>query len=346
MADMAREGNPQGLLPTLTAIEANPQRWQKVLSEEARNCIGVLRERLSATWALEQERAAEWTKDAPLDPAKVAEFRNELVRSFAESGRLRHILKAKGALDVDLNKSPGAPVQSLGFSQIDDKNAFIAQEHTSYVGWGRNYGQGIAQGEDEETFAAMIAAAKAKQSIVPGAVFAAIETAINNAALKDPIVLHTLEFDVQYAQIEGSAAFTPKYAPGLDTPWRDFNGFMGLLSIGTREIPVFDVFVQRPTSNNHILVLDARRFFRWHQFAPDRDPNEQTYAEGQLLIRVVDLNADSEERGKIIAQNPPWLAEEANPTEYLRGRVLVNVYEKFHLEILDASQCACLVVPQ
>lgn len=76
------------------------------------------------------------------------------------------------------------------------------------------------------------------------------------------------------------------------------------------------------------------------------EPNELTYADGQLQIRVVDLNADAKRRDEILAQKPDWLTNEADLAGYLRGRVLVNVFEKFQIEILDASQAACLTVPQ
>jgi hypothetical protein len=342
---MARENNPQGVLATLTAIETNPLRWQSILSEEARGCIEPLHLVLAGAWKAEQQRAAERTRDAPLDPAKVTEFCNELVRSFREFGRLRDILAAKGALTVDLSNSPGAPVQSLGLSQIDDKNAFTAQDHTSYVGWGRGYGQGMANGEDEESFAVMIDSAKTKRTVTSNAVVAAIGAAITDAKLKDPIVLQTVEFDTRYQEIEQHRDFTPKYHPDLHTPWRDFNGFMGLLAFGSRQVPVFDAFVRRPESQNKILVLDAQHYLRWCQFAPEHEPDEETYGDGQLLIRVIDLNADKVRRDEIISQNPDWLAQEQDPVSYLRGRVLLNVYEKFHIEILDSSQAVCLTVP-
>ena len=65
----------------------------------------------------------------------------------------------------------------------------------------------------------------------------------------------------------------------------------------------------------------------------------------QLLIRVVDLNADAERRNEILNEKPPWLGQEMNPEAYLRGRVLVSVSEKFHIEVLDANQAVRLTVP-
>jgi hypothetical protein len=345
LAEMAREGNPQGLLATLNAIEANPERWQIVLTQDARNCIGALRDRLAAARTAEQQLAAERTRNAPLDPEKISEFRAELVRSFADSGRLRAILHAKGAVELRLSENERVPGASFGINQLDDKDAFIAQEHTSYAGWGRGYGQGIAQGEDEAVFAAMIDGATINNVIVPGAVVTTIGRVVAETMLKDPIILQSLIFDARYAEIERNQAFTPKYKPDLATPWRDFNGFMGLLAFGTQQIPVFDTFVRRNESQNKILVLDALQFLRWRQFAPDHEPNEPIYAEGKLLIRVVDLNVDADRRNEIIVQNPPWLADEPDRVAYLRGRVLVNVYEKFRIDILDAAAGVCLTFP-
>ena len=55
--------------------------------------------------------------------------------------------------------------------------------------------------------------------------------------------------------------------------------------------------------------------------------------------------SDAEQRGEIIAQNPAGLAHEPDPVSYLRGRVLLSVHEKFHIESLDSSQAVCLKVP-
>ena len=346
LADMARENNQRGVISTLNAIEADPQRWQPVLSARAREVIGSLRQKLAAAFSADQENAAERTRDEPLDPAKVTEFRAEVVQSFGESGRLRNILAAKGALEIDLAKKPGAWVKTLGLNQIDDKNAFIAQEHTSYAGWGRAYGESLAHGEDEECFSIMLRRAKKREAIASSAVVATIGRLMDEAKLKDPIVLHTLQFDARYYEIERHQTFMPKYHSDLRSPWRDFNGFMGLLSVGSRQVPIFDAFVRNPHSQNMVLILDAQQYVRWRQFAPDNEAGEASYADGQLLIRVIDLNADEERRDEIISQGPLWLAQESDPAEYLRGRVLLIIREKFHVEVLDANQAVCVTVSE
>lgn len=342
LAEMARENNQQGLAATLAAIGENPTRWAPVLHDDAKACIAVLREKLAAVCTGERALVAARTRDAVLDPAKLTEFRAELIQTFGDSGRLRPILNAKGVLEARLREHPRLSVPSLGFNQIDDKNAFIAQEHTGYAGWGRSYGQGLAQGEDEAVFAQLVAHAGIARNIAPGTTVSEIAAVLAEHSFGDVIVLQSLAFPAQNTEIRQHAAFVPKYDPALKTEWKGFNGFMGLLAIGGLQVPVFDAFVRRAESQNKVLVLDTKTYLRWRQYAPDDNPDEAGDIHGQLLIRVIDLNANRARRDEIIAANPAWLAQEADPAAYLRQRVLVNVYEKFRIDVFDSRSAICL----
>lgn len=343
LAEMARETNAQGLLATLAGMEQDPERWQPVLSEAARACIPVLRDRLVEVWDGEQAQKAERTRNAVLDTKKFKEFREELTRNFVEGARLRALLRAKNVIEMKLNEHPGRPVRSLGFNQVDDKDAFIAQEHTSYAGWGRAYGEGLARGEDSTAYAELIKQAGTKRNIFAGDTFGAISRATKESKIKDAVVLQSLGFPTENSEIRSHRAFLPSYDRSLEaSPWREFNGFMGVLSIDGRQIPIFDAFADSVESQNKVLVMDAQRFIRWRQYAPDDAPEDRDHIYGELLIRVIDLNENREQREAIIAEHPPWLATEADPSAHLRTRVLVNVYEKFRIEILDPEAAVCL----
>ena len=345
LAHMANEGNPQGVFATLKAIEENPGRWHGVLSDNAFQCIGVLRQRLIEVSTAEKKLEEERTRNSHLDRAKLEKFRAELVQYFHDSVRLRPIFRAKGVIELRLEDREGVPSESLSINQIDHKGAFIAQEQVDYAGWGRGYGQGMAQGEDEAVFAAMVNGASTHGAVIPGAAADAIEKAIDDASLKDPIVLQSLVFDARYAEFERNSAFTPKFAPNSLAQWREFDAFMGHLTLAARQIPLFDAFARRKESQNKILIIDAPRFIRWRQYAPSIESGEAADADGMLLIRVVDLNVDVGRRNEIIIQNPPWLAEHSDPVAYLSGSVLVNVDEKFRIEILDGTAGICLTFP-
>jgi len=342
LAEMVRDGNPQGVLATLRRIEDEKSRWQNIISDAARSCIGDLRELLIAVWNGQKSIEAEMIRTAPLDRNTLGEFRTELLRSLVDGGRMRAILEAKGAIDRRLDDHPGSAVPSLGFNQIDDKGAFIVQERTSYVGWGRGYGEGLAQGEDETVFGAMVKGAAVQRDVLSGAVIAEINDTLKEGKFRDAIILQSLSFQMENAALLNNSNFTPKYVQNVRTPWRHINGYMGILYAGGYEIPVFDIVVRQAELQNKILIVQPDAFVRWRQFAPDDSADERVDVVNGLLIRVTDLNVSEERRNAIIAEKPPWLMQETDPAAYLRGRALVNIFEKFRIDIENVNAGVCL----
>ena len=342
LSEMARPENGSGLMATLAAVADEETAWEQVLSAEARSHVDELRELLADVRREELAQLEARTRDAQLDPDKVKEFRNDLRQHLGDGGCLRPIFVAKNALEQRLDEHPGARVPFLGINQIDTKDAFIAQEHTSYVGGGRNYGQGMAQGEDKAAFEALISGAQAQQPIASGAVAAATGEAA--AALREPIILHSLAFPGPIEEIHGSSDFTPEYDLKTPSAWRGFKGFEGVFRVGGRQVPVFHVFAPDTKLQNRIVIADMRKFARWRQYAPDESVEERADVFDMLLIRVTDLNEDEAKREEIISQNPLWLKAHNNPDAYLRGRVVVKVQEKFNIDILDPAAGVCLVL--
>ena len=342
LSEMARENNEQGLLRTLDDIDNNPEKWGPILSGDARALTAVLRGRLAAMREAGRAREAEETRNAHLDPAIVNEFRGAVVRSLRDTARLRAILAFKGALEEKPDDHPGREIPSLGFNQVEDKGPYIAQERTTYAGWGESYGQGLAHSEDAATFGKMIENAGVRRPLLPGAVVDGIAAAAQG--LRDAIVLQSLDY-AEENEIRRHASFTPKYDERLRTsPLNKLNGFMGELAVGERRIPIFDIFVRVELQKGKVIVMDAAKFLRWRQYAPDDAPEERPFANAMVLVRVWDLNADGEQRDKIIASRPDWLEQQADKVAHLRGRVLVNVYEKFRIDILDAAQGCCFSI--
>ena len=228
LADMVREGNQQGLLATLSRMEEDPQRFEAVLSEDARACIGVFRERLVDVRMREQERDEERTRNAALDNDKLTQFREGVQRHFAESRKLHAILSEAGAVEERLTENPGAAIPAMGYNQLDNKGAFIAQENTSYLDWDRAYGEGLAQSEDEAAFQTIIGGAGQTEDVVPGRLIEAVSAATDG--LDEPIMLQSLEFEAEYAELHQSPAFMARHIPELRSKWMSFRGFMGVMT--------------------------------------------------------------------------------------------------------------------
>jgi hypothetical protein len=159
--------------------------------------------------------------------------------------------------------------------------------------------------------------------------------------LANPAILQSLAFADETAEFRKNSAFTFKSGSQSHTAWRNLNGFMGVLRIGAQHVPVFNALVRLPEELNKILVFDLHEYLRWHQFSPDDAPDERGDVHGPLLISVTDLNLDEQKRSAIVAQNPPWLQKQRDPIAYLRGRVLVNAYEKFRIDIKEPKTAVC-----
>lgn len=341
LAEMARENNTQGINATLIDIETRPDRWQNVLSEEARNCIPDLRACLAAVVAAQRVSLAERTRESVLDPKKLSEFRTELTQAFHDNIRLRPIIGAKNAIELRLSEEPNEGVPSLSINQIDDKDAFVEQDRTSYVGWGRGYGEGLAKGENEGIYSEIIAGAGLKREILSGGIIESITSALNEIQFEDPIILHSIDYVCEVEEIRASAFFVPKYEINPTSPWSDFYGFIGNINIENRQVPVFDIFVHSTDLNNKIIIVDINRFMRVIQYYPGNNEINADYVSHNILIRVTDLNESENIREDIIAQNPPWLNEIADRGAYLCGRVLVNVIERYRVAIIDRTQAIC-----
>ena len=85
------------------------------------------------------------------------------------------------------------------------------------------------------------------------------------------------------------------------------------------------------------MIIDLKEFASWNQYSPIDKVEDSEFKEGIFYIKVIDLNADIIRRQKIMTENPAWLNEHADKEGYLRQHVVINIYEKFKIEIEDST---------
>jgi hypothetical protein len=145
--------------------------------------------------------------------------------------------------------------------------------------------------------------------------------------------------------IESSDRFTPKYDTRCGkTIISDSAAFVGVLDVDGATIPISDIFTHTEGMDNKIIIADFSRFVIWSQYSPVDDPEDETDVEGPLLIHVTDLNKAEGRRQSLIAENPLWLRDIDDKEDYLRGRVIINAYEKFKVEVCDSAAAVVLSV--
>ena len=334
---LLRRVETENVLPTLYA-DAGPDSASKLLTDEeiaqADNLLGRLRRaKERADRAEEDELIA-----APLDEQKVVEFRTNLLEAREKQGHLRALMIRLGAYADNTDESPPAEIAAWGFNRLDDKGAFVDQSRVSYSAWGQNYGQAMARSENSFGFKPLLDGAGRRLTCAKDDLFETLEVEIERAFLREPIIVHSLLSHLELIGVGQGDIFIPKYRNDCPrTAYSDLEGFSGVFNIGGRNIPVFSLFTPDERLRRKMVVADFSRFACWHQYVPIDDAEEAGDVYEAVSIQVSDLNADDRLRTKIIEDNPEWLRDKPEKERYLRGRVVVRIYERFEMEVIEAQ---------
>jgi hypothetical protein len=340
-----RQGG-NNLITILNSIESNPDQWNFVLDETARAKIPALKNILNNARQDQEQKEKEDIKVTEIDPDKLNEFKAEIKKSFDKSGYLRPVLKAFGAYKDLTSQDPGEKIDSWGYNQIDDKAAFIKNWYVSYLGWGENYGQGMANSEDQLIFEKMVSSADNKGITKKQDVIYEIEKVLNENIYDDPVILQTLNRLYEYEHVRKSETFISRYSNDCPKNNRldNISGYMGILKLGNRQVPVVDIFVREEKLENKVLITDLNKFGILKQYSPIDNAVDSGYKDDIFLIKVIDLNKDNERRQKLINDKPTWLEKEVDKEGYLRQKVLINLYEKFEFKVKESKAAQCISV--
>ncbi len=122
---------------------------------------------------------------------------------------------------------------------------------------------------------------------------------------------------------------------------------MGVLKVAGEAVPVFDIFVQKDELRDKVLIAELSKYAEWDRYSPLDEGGSSGDVYKLLQIKVFDLNQDDDRRNRILQDAPDWLTNKGNATQqevYLRSRVVVNVYDKFDLRILNPAAAVSLAV--
>jgi hypothetical protein len=347
LARVMRQDSQRSLLTTLDNIRTNRDRWINILSPAQLDKIDALTEMLLRAKKTEEDAEEARLKSSGIDPDLLLKFKNAVVGEFTKQGHIRKLMKRLEAFKDLPGKAPGSAVPSWGFNQLDDKAAFIKDWPVGYAGWGAAYGRNLAQSEDHVSFEQLVAGIDQKKGVSQENLITEIELAVREGRFKDPIIIQSLIHNIEYEEIRRNDLFIPKYRDDCPkTPISDLDGFLGALKCGTEKIPVFDVFVRGGDFKNHVLVTDLAKLAHWEQYSPVDEQEDDVHVTSSLFIRVIDLNRDDGVRNRILSENPAWLAEKPDKEGYLRGRVVIKIFEKFKVTIDDRTAGICLTVAE
>jgi hypothetical protein len=333
------------IIPFLKEIKSHPENWTGILDANAIAKVDIFLELLKTAKENQENNEGLYLQTVEINPSKLQEFREKIREGFYSTVRLRGLAQKLRIYKDRLNEEPGKSVPSFGYNQLDNKAAFIESWHVHYGGWGENYGDGMANSEDQLIFQQITKAIKTQKLVKKENIIDQIEKAITEQKMVNPIIIQTLEYLFEYDSIKRSDLFIEKYRRDCPkTPYSDLKAFLGVMTVAGKNIPVIDIFVRDEKLKNKIVIADFEKLGTFNQYAPIDKPEDVEYKFDIFYLRVDDLNIDTDQRNKLIEQNPAWLQKHADKEAYLKQQVVIRLYQKFRFEVKDSSAGVVLTV--
>jgi hypothetical protein len=335
---LSTETNPQGLPRMLETIRAQSARWDNVIEQRAMDRADALLLLLNEAKEAESRAEQDELITAQLDAGKLRAFVGNLHETLQSSGVLKPLFKYLGVYEEHGPDQSPRDLLAWGFNQLDEKGPYVEKSRVSYPGWGEGYGRSLAHAEDQIGFLALNEHVADRSGIPATQLIAEIGNALSTKVWRNPVLLETL---TQFAPFDGftnDMRFISSYRNDCPlTPFQGMNGFIGVFRRRDEHVPVFRLYVEEEVLQNKVLLLDLPRFAKWDQYNPVHGGEEQQYISDFLYVKVTDLNIDDARRETLINENPEWLREQVDKDRFLRARVILNIYEKFRVHILDRS---------
>lgn len=337
------------LLKKLSEILENATEWACVLDDNAIRNGDVFKALLIKLKQNYETYEANYLKEVEINKEMLQEFSHNVRMNFEKAGKLRGILKEFGAYRDITNEVPGEDIQSYGYNQINDKAAFIKDWHVDYRNIGASFGRGLAKSEDALIFATITEKLKTGKEVHNGQIIQEIQNIIVEQKYKKPIVILNLFGAFKLSLIQDAEAFIPKWSDNcIKSEISELPGFMGLLKVNDYQVPIFTLRLKDNRLPNKVVIADGNQLGELIQYSPAEKQEEVVYCDGELLIKVTDLNKDYRLRNTILENKPVWPDNENDPEGYLRQKVVVNIYEKFDYKLADNNPGVCfdLISPE
>lgn len=337
-----RQGD-ETLISILNRIESEATSWSSVLPLSAIAKIPLLKNMLISAKNEQKKKEEEELRVVEISNKKLQEFKKDVLDAFNEGVGLRKVFSMLGAYVDNTDKVFSKDIPLMGYNQMADKASFIENWYVHYGDFGKEYGHGIVRSEDQIVIDEIVQAIPNKKDIARKDVVKEIESYLNFKKFKNPIIIHTLKHYDSY-EIKNLKDFTNKYQTGgAGSVFKGLHNYDGDLSVGKFNIPVFNIFAEKESLQNKLIVLDIDNFGNWVQYTPYESEKDED--SNMVLIRVLDLNKDNDRRQKILDEKPEWLNKYDDKEGYLRGHVVINVYEKFIFEIKNKNVGVVFTLP-
>ena len=297
-------------------------KWKSVLEEEATEKIGPFNDLLSEAKIGWEEEERKIKREREISPGKVKEFKQEVLESFDENAYMRDVFVNHLKTYKDESEQGAVGEERLfRLIQADDKAVFFDKWDVHYHYWGKKYGRDIGYGENYALFSDIAKLCKE----IPQENF---DTTLLNSEKPDNLfILATTGESVDFIDIRKN--FKHNLSSGL-------KGLIGEYSLNGRSFPVFRVPYYQ--SKEQILILNKEKIGKLIQLSPLNKEEDRKLIEDIFYMNIQSFSENKELMEKFIKEPPNWLqgkGDEERQREYLKERVLIQIFERFEFEKVD-----------
>lgn len=324
----------------LNEIETNySATWTDFITPENISKASLLRELFEKAQKAYEVDEKEYIKTANISSRKVEEFYNLFLKGFDAHATLRKLFtKFKRLTDLSVTEELKPEIDLTGYNQIDMKEGFLDDWYVHYVGWGEQYGEGFARSENQMIFEKIADNLSETKEVKKEEVIFQIIEYLKQKQIKNPVIAGSFVDHFELQHFRASDQFVPPWnRRSGGTDFDDLPFYMGYIKYDDAKVPVLRVFSKKPGLSNALIIFSAKDIGEWMQYPPIKKSDDKKVQRGIFLYQIYDLNVADEQRNKILQQNPDWLHEHTNPEDYLRGKALIHIFEKFEFNVLDKN---------
>ncbi len=261
---------------------------------------------------------------------KVEKFKTEFLEGYHKLVSVRELFKFLMLYEDRTNETGNDNLDRFGFGEVDEKTMFFEEWYVDYGHPGSIYGQNYARDEDSHLIVRMIKECNINESQSLENFLDTFEENLDNLI----IIGANPQF---YYLYNNPDKFMPKGVEGgleIDLP-----GFIGSYVYTQHKIPVFEYYCQIPTDigipDESILILDKTHLAKFVQYAP-ATVEEPYQKENHFAFRIQSFAEDEALMTEFLQKPPDWLLQEGDEAQqrvFLESQVLIQIQEKFDLEI-------------
>ena len=307
-------------------------KWATMLNEEERSNTAILEALIQDAVKAYAGQVEQRIMDSPLVDEKVERYQKNVLDGVEEASFLRSLF---GEFDAIVEQTDGNEIPSRwGTNTVETKEQFI-DEPQMHLGrdWGKTMGHGLGTQEDRLLFEEMASECHTTDITKENTADAVAEAVcwLSEHGEEPNVIIVTNAAYLDW-ELHGDPLLTPFWADDCQCK-SDLPGFEGeYMPAGTDlRIPVYAL--RLPNERSTILVANIPHFGALVQYPPYDNATEKEDVIGRFVMRIIDLNANSDERQRFLDSPPQWLTEKDNRETYLRGRVLINIWERFEFEV-------------